>query len=161
MKQLSLFEKTVLDLKLFMKKWFKAYEDKNEIFFKNLYTQDSYHFGTGKDEILYGDKEIQKQLKRDWSQIHSCTFQTQHMNIRPMHFLHNGPYNSAWVTCETIPIVTNLQSETHKLELLRCTFVLSRLSTVQSHWQVAHSHVSWAHSTQEDGQSYPREVLID
>ena len=135
------------ELKNVVALWTKAYETRDKDLVKKIFidSKESFHYGTGLDEQIYGLEGMLEQLDRDWKQSES-------IRIKPTGFRYQYlAEDIAWVACEFIPRV-KIGSDEVELPELRSTLVLKK---IESNWLIAHTHASWPCSEQKEGDSFP------
>ena len=148
--QLQGMEKMILptnELKTVVTTWIKAYENRNLDTMKSLFaaSPETFHYGTGTDEMMYGFEGMMQQLSRDWSQSEGAQLKLHGFRAQQV-----AP-TVAWIACELEPVII-ISGQKAALPLLRATMVVVKEN---SGWKIAHSHASWPYSEQAVGQSFP------
>lgn len=136
------------ELKIVVTSWMKAYEERDINTMQTLYSQspESFHYGTGVDEMIHGFDGMVSQLKRDWSQSKSA--QLKLLGFRSQQIAPTV----AWIACEMEPVITMNNGQKSSLPALRASLVLVKEN---GSWKIAHSHGSWPYGEQAEGQSFP------
>lgn len=130
--------------------WIKAYETRNKDLICQLFldSEESFHYGTGKDEKIVGLTGMFKQLERDWSQSESA--QLELIEFKYQAFAQTF----AWIVCEMIPTII-IAKKAQTLPPLRSTIVVCK---IDNRWKIVHTHASWPYSDQLEGQSFPQNI---
>jgi ketosteroid isomerase-like protein len=128
---------------LLMLQFCEAYTNRDLDKLLSLFTKNATMFGTGIDEYRKGLKEIEEQVKRDWSQ-------SEKGELKLTSFL--GPSdNSTWAAGEFTAKI-QINGQVHKFEPLRGTIILEKEGDT---WKIAHMHASFPDFRQAEGASFP------
>jgi ketosteroid isomerase-like protein len=128
---------------LIMLQFCEAYTNRDLDKLLSLFTQNATMFGTGVDEYRTGLKEIEEQVKRDWSQ-------SEKGEVKLTSFL--GPSgNSTWGSGEFTAKI-QIDGKIHTFEPLRGTIILEQEDGT---WKIAHMHASFPDYSQAEGASFP------
>ncbi len=126
-----------------MLKFCETYTDRDLDGFLSLFTKRATMFGTGVDEYREGLKEIEEQVKRDWSQ-------SEKGELQLTSFF--GPVdNSNWAAGEFTAHI-QINGSVYKFEHLRGTIILEQEVDT---WKIAHTHASFPDYRQAEGSSFP------
>lgn len=108
-----------------------------------LFTKDINLWGSGIDEYRVGLKQVEEQLKRDWSQSDKTI-------IEVISFV-SAPSNALWAAAVCNAKVT-IAGKEHIFEHLRGTIILEKEEGV---WKIAHMHASFPDYRNAENHSFP------
>jgi ketosteroid isomerase-like protein len=109
-----------------------------------LFTQDSNMWGTGLDEYRVGIKQIEEQLKRDWSQ-------SDKGEIEVVSFVP-AEEDATWAAAVCNAHLT-VNGQTHLFEDLRGTIIVKEENGT---WKISHMHASFPDFRNPEANSFPR-----
>jgi hypothetical protein len=124
-------------------KFCQGYKRRDLPFLLSLFTKKANGWGTGVDEYMNGPKEIEGQLKKDWSQ--SDKGEIQIVSFVP------AADNANWAAATCRAIIT-IQGEEHTFEDFRGTIVAEK---EEGEWKIAHMHASFPDYRNSEGGSFP------
>lgn len=125
----------------------KGYSERKLQKVLSLFTQNAHVWGTGTDEDYIGVKEIERYLKRDWSQSESSCIEV--VSWVPSYF---EDFTWAAAVCKATIII---EGTSYVLDNLRGTVVLEEEDGVL---KISHMHASFPDSRQPEGSSFPLAV---
>lgn len=128
---------------LLMLQFCEAYTERDMSKLLSLFTQNATMFGTGVDEYRTGLKEIEEQVKRDWSQ-------SERGELKLVTLLSPSS-NSTWAAANFTAHI-QINGKVHTFEPLRGTVIIEKEDDL---WKIAHMHASFPNSLQAEGQSFP------
>jgi ketosteroid isomerase-like protein len=109
----------------------------------NLFTENANMWGTGVDEYRVGLKEVELQLKRDWSQ--SEKGQLEIVSFVPV------PADALWAAVVCNARLT-IAGKEYLFEHLRGTIVVEK---VDGSWKISHMHASFPDYRNAEEGSFP------
>ena len=109
----------------------------------NIFTKNIEMWGSGSDEYRKGLKQVEEQLKRDWSQ-------SEKGEIVIVSFVP-ASLDSTWAAAVCNAKVT-IDGQEHVFEQLRGTIVIEKEDGV---WKIAHMHASFPDLRNPEGVSFP------
>jgi hypothetical protein len=108
-----------------------------------LFTRNTNMWGTGADEYRVGIKQVEEQLKRDWSQ-------SEKGEIEPVSFIP-APADALWSAAVCTGRVT-VNGEQHVLTDLRGTIIIEN---EDGEWKISHMHASFPDFRNPENGSFP------
>ncbi|QMT61851.1 nuclear transport factor 2 family protein [Legionella sp. PC997] len=128
--------------KLF-KQFCEGYEQRIASLLLSLFSQNTNVWGSGVDEYRVGLKEIEEQLRRDWSQ-------SEQGKIEIIHFVPT-PDEALWAAaiCRARMII---EGKEYLFEHLRGTLTIEKEDGV---WKIAHMHCSFPDYRNPANGSFP------
>ena len=109
----------------------------------NLFTKNINMWGSGLDEYRVGLKQVEEQLKRDWSQ-------SEKSEIEVLSFVPT-PIDALWTAAICNAKVT-IDGNEHIFEHLRGTLVIEKENGT---WKISHMHASFPDYRNADNGSFP------
>ncbi len=128
---------------IIMLQFCEAYTERDMDKLLSLFTRNATLFGTGIDEYRTGLKEIEEQVKRDWSQSEKGA-------LKLTAFL--GPSDHSTWAAANFAAQIQINGQIHTFEPLRGTIILEKEEEV---WKIAHMHASFPDYRQAEGASFP------
>lgn len=125
------------------KQFCESYAKRDLAHLVNMFTQNINSWGSGVDEYRVGVKEMEEQLKRDWSQ-------SEHARIEIIQFVPT-PEHSSWAAAICQARIT-IQGKEHLFEHLRGTITIEKEN---GDWKIAHMHCSFPDYRNADNGSFP------
>ncbi len=121
----------------------EGYKKRDLPFLLNLFTENANVWGSGLDEYRVGLKELELQLKRDWSQ-------SEHCEIEPLNFVP-APDNANWAAAVCNAKIT-VDGQAHVFEHLRGTLIVEKEG---NSWKISHMHCSFPDYRNTENGSFP------
>ncbi len=109
----------------------------------NLFTTHTNLWGSGLDEYRVGIKQIEEQLKRDWSQ-------SEKGEIEVVSFVPT-PKDACWTAAVCKAKIT-IDGKEHVFEHLRGTIVIAKENNT---WKISHMHASFPDYRNAEQGSFP------
>lgn len=126
-----------------LEKYCDAYERRDLAAILTILSKNCHIWGTAIDEYRFGVKEMELQLKRDWSQ-------SQHGEIQIVSVVP-APSQSIWVTALCRAIIT-IDGIKHVFEHLRGTIIINKEA---GQWKILHMHASFPDFRNAPNGSFP------
>jgi len=120
-----------------------AYKQRNLEAVLNLCAKNINMWGSGLDEYRVGLKQVEEQLKRDWSQ-------SEQAEIEVVSFVPT--LNDVWWAAAICNANITIAGEKHTFEHLRGTIILER---EEGAWKIAHMHASFPDYRNAHNGSFP------
>src|SRR3990167_1555758 len=121
-------------------KFCEGYKNRDLVALLNLFTKNTNMWGSGLDEYRVGLKQVEEQLKRDWSQ-------SEKSEIEVVSFVP-APQDAVWAAAIGNAKIT-IDGKQHIFEHLRGTIVIEKEDGV---WKISHMHASFPdYRNAEDG----------
>jgi hypothetical protein len=124
-------------------KFCEGYKKRDLTGLLNLFTKNTNMWGSGLDEYRVGLKEVEEQLKRDWSQSEKSV-------IEVVSFVPT-PEDAVWAAALCNAKIT-INSEEHAFEHLRGTVIIEKEDGV---WKISHMHASFPDYRNAENGSFP------
>lgn len=121
----------------------EGYKKRDLPFLLNCMTKNINMWGSGLDEYRVGLKQVEEQLKRDWSQ-------SEKGEIEVVSFVQT-PTAALWTAAICNAIVT-IDGKQHVFEHLRGTIVIEKEDGV---WKISHMHASFPDYRNAEHRSFP------
>lgn len=125
------------------KKFCEVYKSRDLSAVLALFTRDINMWGTAIDEHRVGLKQVEEQLKRDWSQSEAG-------EIHVVSFIP-APADALWAAAVCQAKVT-IDGQQHIFEPLRGTLTIAKEEGV---WKIAHMHASFPDRQTAENSSFP------
>jgi ketosteroid isomerase-like protein len=125
------------------RKFCKGYKERDLATLLSLFTKNTNMWGTGLDEYRVGIKQVEEQLKRDWSQ-------SEKGEIEITSFVP-APEDSTWAAAVCTGKVT-IDGHQHVFEHLRGTIIIEKENGV---WKISHMHASFPDFRNPENGSFP------
>jgi hypothetical protein len=125
------------------KQFCEGYANRNLTFLLSLFSQNTNVWGSGVDEYRVGIKEMEEQLRRDWSQ-------SEQAKIEVIRFVPT-PEQSLWTAAICQARIT-IKGEEYLFEHLRGTLTIENEN---GDWKIAHMHCSFPDYRNAENGSFP------
>ncbi len=124
-------------------KFCEGYKNRDLAILLNLFTKNINMWGSGLDEYRVGLKQIEEQLKRDWSQSEKC-------EIVVVSFVPT-PADAVW-TAALCNAKISIDGKEHIFEHLRGTIIIEKENGA---WKISHMHASFPDYRNAENGSFP------
>jgi ketosteroid isomerase-like protein len=121
----------------------KGYKDRDLSFLLSLCSKNINMWGSGLDEYRVGLKEVEEQLKRDWSQSESG-------EIEVLSFVPT--VGDALWTAAHCRAKVKIEGQVHTFDHFRGTLVIEKEEGI---WKISHMHASFPDYRNAEGGSFP------
>lgn len=121
----------------------EGYKQRNLTALLNLFTKNVNMWGSGLDEYRVGLKEVEEQLKRDWSQ-------SEKGEIEVVSFVPT-PQDALWAAAVCNAKIT-IAGKEHIFEHLRGTLIVEKEN---GSWKISHMHASFPDYRNVENGSFP------
>lgn len=128
--------------KLF-KAFCEGYKTRDLSFLLKLFTENTNLWGSGPDEYRVGLKQVEEQLKRDWSQSDAG-------EIEVVSFVPTA--NDALWAAAICKAKVTIKGEQHTFDHLRGTIMIEKEN---ESWKISHMHASFPDFRNAEGSSFP------
>jgi ketosteroid isomerase-like protein len=125
------------------KQFCEGYKNRDLAALLKLFTKDINSWGSAIDEYCVGLKQVEAQLKRDWTQ-------SEKGEIEVLSFVPT-PINALWTAALCKARVT-IDGKEHIFEHLRGTVVIAKEDGA---WKIAHMHASFPDYRNAENGSFP------
>ncbi len=124
-------------------KFCEGYKNRDLTTVLNLFTKNINMWGSGLDEYRVGLKQVEEQLKRDWSQ-------SEKSEIDVVSFVPT-PANALWAAAFCKAKIS-IDGQEHTFEHLRGTLTIEKENGV---WKISHMHASFPDYRNPNNGSFP------
>jgi ketosteroid isomerase-like protein len=125
------------------KNFCNSYKNRDLPALLNLFSEHCNLWGTGIDEYRVGLKQIEEQLKRDWSQ-------SDKGELEIVSFV-STPHDPTWAAA-TCNAKLTIDGQDHIFEHLRATITVE---SVNGTWKISHMHASFPDYRNPENHSFP------
>lgn len=126
-------------------KFCQGYKNRDLAALLKLFTKNINMWGTGLDEYRVGLKQVEEQLKRDWSQSEKSEIEVVSFVPTSNEFLWVGAICNAKITVD---------GREHIFEHLRGTLIVEEEN---GEWKISHMHASFPDYRNAENGSFPVE----